>query len=384
MTSHLQPAKKGRAKLKFGLFNFGAWHETQSQVELYEDCVEQAVLADELGFDSIWLGEHHFSRHGIFADTMVLASHIAAKTSRLRIGTAVIVLPFHNPVRVAEQVAMVDILSGGRVDVGVGSGYQRREFAGLKVPIAEARERFREALDVMLHAWTDSTLVYEGKFTRLTAEDDIQVHPKPVQKPHPPIYQAVSTTPASVEFAASRGIPIMVGGPTDILGIAPQVIALWRSKMVEYGNDPAGYDLPCMKGVYVAPTDEEAEEDLRHIDQLWDLKILEQVGSPISPAGDIPPGYEAWVNRTKDRASAEGRAANAGTPPLVGSPETVAARLKMLQDSGINDIFGHFGMFGMPQSKKLRSIRLFAAEVMPQFRGPEDRRNPVRVRLGAT
>ena len=131
--------------MRFGGFSFGSWHESESHGEVLTRMVDLAVQADRLGLDSFWLGEHHFSRHGILADTMVMASHIAARTDRIRIGTAVIVLPLHNPVRVAEQIAIVDHLSGGRIDVGVGIGYQQREFAGLGVDIDEARARFVES-----------------------------------------------------------------------------------------------------------------------------------------------------------------------------------------------------------------------------------------------
>ncbi|MYI82859.1 MAG: LLM class flavin-dependent oxidoreductase, partial [Chloroflexi bacterium] len=234
------------AAMRFGGFSFGSWHESESHGEVLAQLVELAVQSDRLGLDSFWLGEHHFSRHGILADTMVMAAHIAARTEHIRIGTAVIVLPLHNPVRVAEQVAIVDHLSGGRVDVGVGIGYQQREFAGLGVDIDEARARFIESLDVMVRAWTDEPLVYEGEHVRIAAEDAITVYPKPLQQPHPPLYQAVSTTPASIDLAASRGLPVIVGGPTDVLGRAPEVIAHWRERMRAHGRDPEGHDLPCL------------------------------------------------------------------------------------------------------------------------------------------
>ena len=140
--------------MKFGIFDYGMWHESQSAAEVLESAVSHAQLADELGYEAIWLGEHHFSRHGIYGNVLTLGSFIAANTNRLRIGTAVVILPLNQPIRVAEEVAMVDVLSKGRMDLGVGSGYQRLEFGGFGVDLNESRARFAESLDVIVAAWT--------------------------------------------------------------------------------------------------------------------------------------------------------------------------------------------------------------------------------------
>lgn len=368
--------------MRFGGFSFGAWHESQQPDEVFLNIVEEAVLADELGFDTYWLGEHHFSRHGILGDPMVLASHIAARTERVRIGTAVLVLPLHNPIRLAEQIAMVDVLSGGRIELGVGAGYQRREFEALGVPIEEARARFLEALDVLLLAWTNDALVYDGQFTTVRAEQRIQVLPKPVQRPHPPVYQAVSVSPESIELAASRGVPIMVGGPTDVLGRAPEVVRLWESKMREHGNDPAGYDLPCLQIAYVAPTDEEAAADIAQLDAEWSLRVLREVGSPIARDGAVPEGYQHWVGRWDQQELRSGAPVRSEIPPLVGSPKTVAERLREVERLGIHNVFGRFAIPGLPHDKVMRSIELFGREVIPQFDRPTTPSNPVRIRVG--
>jgi alkanesulfonate monooxygenase SsuD/methylene tetrahydromethanopterin reductase-like flavin-dependent oxidoreductase (luciferase family) len=352
--------------MKFGIFNIGMWHETQTQEEIFQGIMEQAVLGDSLGYDSFWLGEHHFSRHGILTDCMVLAAAIAAKTERIRIGSAIVVLPFHNPIQLAEQAAMVDILSNGRLELGVGVGYQRREFEGLGLDIDDAREKFKDNYELLMKAWQDGPLDHHSKYYSMDASAGIEVLPKPVQKPHPPVYQAVSISPESVEAAASKGIPIMVGGPTDVLGLAPQVIALWQSKMREYGFDPTGIDIPCAKGIYVAETDEEAAADIAAVDAFWDLKLLQQIGSPISASGELPRGYENWSSRVKEHEKNALNPNRAGTPPLIGSVETVRERLAALQETGVNYLFGQFGLPGMPEEKIQRSIKLFA-EIMPDF-----------------
>jgi alkanesulfonate monooxygenase SsuD/methylene tetrahydromethanopterin reductase-like flavin-dependent oxidoreductase (luciferase family) len=356
--------------MKFGIFDFGLWHESQTSEDIYRAAVDHAQLADVFGFECIWLGEHHFSRHGIYGNVLTLGAFIAARTDRLRIGTAVIVLPLHHPLRVAEEVATVDVLSNGRVDLGVGSGYQRMEFERLGVNIDESRARFAESLDIIQAAWSQDNLQYEGKFYQWSGSDDYElamdVQPKPYKQRRPNIYIAVSTSPETIEMAARRNMRILLGGPTDIMGVAPQVIERWQEAMRAAGNDPTGIDIPVAKGIYVAETDEKAAADIAATDRFWDLKLLNYIGSPISPGGKIPPGYEHWGNRAEDRRNTQQKN-TAGTDALIGSPETVAKRIKDLQDMGINYIFGGFGLPGMPEADKRRSIELFGREVLPRF-----------------
>ena len=218
--------------MKFGIFTIVPYHEDFTQQAL-NDALEQIVYADQMGIEEVWLGEHSFSRHGLLSGIWSFLGAVAGRTQNIRIGTAVIVLPLHNPILVAEEVAMLDIMSNGRFNFGIGAGYQQQEFDGLGVDIDTSRERFSEAVDVIIKAWTEERLTFHGKYTNV---DDLWVLPKPVQKPYPPLFQAVSTSPESIAFAASRQIQVIAGGPTDILGQAPQVIKLWREKMTEYAS----------------------------------------------------------------------------------------------------------------------------------------------------
>ncbi len=356
--------------MKFGIFHIVPWHENRTQQQALEEAIEQIELADELGIEEAWLGEHRFSRHGLLSGIFPFLGMIAGRTKRIRIGTAVIVLPLHNPVLLAEEIAMLDVISGGRVNFGIGSGYQRQEFDGIGIDMSESRERFAEAVDVMIKAWTEETLTFHGKYTNV---DDLWVIPKPLQKPYPPLYQAVSTSPESIDFAASRNIQVIAGGPTDILGQAPQVIQRWREKMESYGREHAHLDPPMSKSIYVAPTMEEAERDPIGLED-FSSRILSStgrlgtpVGLPVDSNGNFPKGYEAWANRQNDRDRRDDPG-HAGLPPLRGTPDVVIERLKMTQDAGINHIFGSFGFAGLPHEKVMRSIELFATKVMPHFR----------------
>jgi alkanesulfonate monooxygenase SsuD/methylene tetrahydromethanopterin reductase-like flavin-dependent oxidoreductase (luciferase family) len=218
----------------------------------------------------------------------------------------------------------------------------------------------------MIAAWTQENLKYEGEFYSWDGSESLNVQPKPYQTPYPNIYVAISASPESIDFAAKRNLRLLVGGPTDIMGIAPQVLERWSNAMIQYGHDPSGIDIPCAKGIYVAPTDEEAEADIAAVDQFWDLKLLSEIGSPISPGGEIPKGYEHWAMRTQDREKSL-KQNTTGTVALVGSPDTVARRIEDLHGMGLNYIFGGFGLPGMPQEKKARSIELFGREVLPRF-----------------
>jgi alkanesulfonate monooxygenase SsuD/methylene tetrahydromethanopterin reductase-like flavin-dependent oxidoreductase (luciferase family) len=356
--------------VKFGIFNWAMWHETESTTDVVHNLVDEVVLADELGYHGYWIGEHHFTRHGIIGNTLQMAAYLAARTEQIRLGTAVIVLPLHNPVRVAEEAAMVDVLSNGRLDLGLGAGYQRLEYRNLGIDINEGRERFAEGLAIMREAWDKEHFSYQGKYYSWPEEDNLIITPRVVTPGGPPIYVALSASPATIDFAASHNLRLLVGGPSDLLGIAPQVIQRWRDGMTANGYDPTGVDIPCIKGIYVTPTDEDADADIATVDTLWDIKILEQVGSPISPSGEIPPGYEAWNMRQANRRAAL-EANTAGTARLVGSPETVRARIRDLQESGLTSLFGVHGFPGLPVSKIKRSIELFAKEVMPYFQSDQ-------------
>ena len=349
--------------MKFGIFQLIQWHETFTHERSLLEALEQTEYAEKMGLDEVWLGEHHFSRHGLVSGVFSLAGNIAARTKRMRIGTAVMVLPFHNPITVAEEVATLDIVSGGRVEFGVGSGYQRQEFDGHGVNIDEGRERFREHIDVILKAWTEEKLTFHGKFTNV---DDLEVIPKPIQKPHPPIYIAVSTSPASIEYAASRGLTPLIGGPTAVMGQVPEVIRRWRGKMEEFGHPHEHIDPPVLMNIYVAPTVEEAREDARGRED-FSTKILAKIGSPIAKDGTIPHGYEQWADRQKDREASIDRDNRLAIRPLKGSPEVVIERLHLARENGVKHIFGSFGFPGLPHEKVLRSIDLFTTKVAPEF-----------------
>src|SRR5215475_14028652 len=189
-------------RVHYGAMNFGTFllmqsPSARSSQEIYSRGVEVAQTAEALGFRSVWLAEHHFSTYGYLSRPAQLATYIAAKTTRLRVGTAVIVVPLHHPLVVAEEIATLDQLAGGRVDVGLGRGYQHYEFERLGLELDSARARWEESVDIILEAFRGRPFSYEGKLFRIP---ETSVLPQPLQKPHPPIW-VTAQSPASVEAA---------------------------------------------------------------------------------------------------------------------------------------------------------------------------------------
>ena len=289
---------------------------------------------------------------------------VAAKTSQARIGTSIVILPFHNPVQVAEEAATIDILSNGRFNLGVGAGYQAQEFHGMGVDITQSRLMFREYLDVVQRCWQDGTLTYKGDYVDI---EDIWVVPKPdpdsraprSTSPSAPVRRALTTPPASVSRFWSEG-------PTTTLGQTPQIVQMWHQRMEHYGNPHEHIDLPVSANVYVAPTMEEAENDIKGLEALINEEFY-RIGNPADKDGNIPENYRHWVHRDRDRLAAAERARQEGIRPLVGTPEVVCERLEVLRSKGINRIFGKFGAAGLELEKSLRCIQMFAEEVMPEF-----------------
>ncbi|MBT3941762.1 MAG: LLM class flavin-dependent oxidoreductase [Chloroflexi bacterium] len=349
--------------MKFGQFEVFRWHQDVTDSDSINRVMEKIELGDEIGLDEIWIAEHHFSRHGLISGIFSLLGNVAARTKHARIGTAVVVLPFHHPIQVAEEAATIDILSGGRLSLGVGAGYQRQEFEGLGVDIEEGRQRFREYVEVIQKAWEPEPLTYKGDFIDVR---EVNVIPKPLQKGGIPIQVAVTTSPESIDFAASTGLQIMVGGPTAVMGQVPEIIEHWHERMEHYGHPHQDIDLAVGMSVYVAPTMEEAESDLAGLEDVINEEFR-RLGNPKDSSGRVPESYRHWANREQERAGLAKGAQEVGIMPLIGTPEVLIERIEALQSLGINSIRGTFGAAGLDQGKTLNSMRMFADEVMPHF-----------------
>src|SRR5947199_2241700 len=227
--------------MKFGIFGSAqakrGGPDTDSGAG-FRDFVELNVEAEALGFVSSFLVEHHFTGFGQVSASLNLLTWIGARTTTLRLGTAVLVLPWHNPVLLAEQVATLDLLSGGRVDFGIGKGYRYNEFAGFCVPMEEAEARFDECVEVMTKAWTlDTPWSHRGTYWQF---EGVVVEPPTAQKPHPPVWMGAGS-PASIKKVAEQGYNLLLGQFSPLEQVS-EAIALFKAEMEAHGRtfDPMG------------------------------------------------------------------------------------------------------------------------------------------------
>ena len=186
--------------MKFGVFQLLHSADKGPAKEVYDNALEQARLADELGFEGIWLAEHHFSSYGYSPNPLTFAVKIADQTKHIRIGTAVVVLPLYHPLRLAEEIALTDQLTDGRLEVGLGRGYQRYEFERLGLDLDDSRPMFDEALEIIQLALTQESFRYEGKYYQLP---ETTIFPRPLQQPHPPFWIAAQS-PSSIVDTSLR------------------------------------------------------------------------------------------------------------------------------------------------------------------------------------
>jgi len=274
--------------MKFAAFSLMQWPHDRSAEDVYRNEIGQLVEAEAQGYDAVWVAEHHFSRYGIGPSIHLTAAHLAALTRRVRIGTAVTILPFFHPVRVAEEIAMLDILSGGRFDWGVGRGYQGHEFAGFGVDIAQSHLIFREQLEIVKRCWGEGRFGFNGAFYRFP---EMEVLPKPVQKPHPPIWIA-AISPTTLEWAADAGYPVLTDqfSPTSRI---EEMRAVYFERAARAGVDVNTVELPALRQVFVGETFARAREQARPA-LLWYYRALANVGSPGGPSGKIPDNYSFY------------------------------------------------------------------------------------------
>ena len=186
--------------MKVGVLQFFGWTDRNvSLASVYDRALERFGVMDTTGYDAVWLAEHHFSSFSVCPSVHMMATMAAAQTETLRIGTAVSLAPFYHPLRLAEEVALLDVLSGGRVNWGAGRGFSRVEFEAFGIPVEESAGRFRETVEVVLAAWRSERLSHQGEFFHF---ENVEVLPRPLQQPHPPVWMA-ATSESAIDWAAA-------------------------------------------------------------------------------------------------------------------------------------------------------------------------------------
>jgi len=245
--------------MKFGVLQFFSWkNRRQTPTDVYTTSLERIIKMDRTGFDAVWLAEHHFNDYSICPSIHMIGAWVAAQTKQIRIGTGVSLAAFYHPLRLAEEVALLDVISGGRVNWGAGRGFDKTEFEMFDVPFDESHARFRENVDIVLKAWTEDRLTYDGQFHQY---NDVEVLPKPVQSPHPPVWLA-ATSPGSIESAASDGFSILMDPHTTHTEIAEKY-KFYQDTLSKHGHRVDGRNTPVARLLAVANTDGEATEIAR-------------------------------------------------------------------------------------------------------------------------
>ena len=350
--------------MRFGTFHLFPWHEGKSQEQVFQETIEQIRVSEELGFESTWLAEHHFSRYGLGSAIMTLAALVAGITKRLRIGTSVIVLPFYNPITLAEEVATVDLISGGRFEFGIGRGYQWSEFHQFNIPLEESRARFDESLEIMRRAWTEDEFDYQGRFWTFNG---IKVLPKPKQQPHPPITVA-AVSPDGIRKAAEHGYNIFAGGSTTSLRQTQRNLALYRETLeaAGYTYDPS--KLKVVRPAYVADSPEQARADTEE-GYMWFVDTQRKVVTPPAERWDLlPEQYRHYAENFPKIGQLKFDFVY-NQIGIYGTPEECIRRIEELDAviGGITELICPFTFGGWDQPKILRSMEKFARDVMPHF-----------------
>jgi alkanesulfonate monooxygenase SsuD/methylene tetrahydromethanopterin reductase-like flavin-dependent oxidoreductase (luciferase family) len=245
--------------MKAGVLQFFSWPERRVAIEtVYERALQRIEIMESSGYDAVWLAEHHFHSFSVCPSVHMMGLQVAARTRRLRIGTAVSLAAFYHPLRLAEEVALLDIFSGGRVNWGAGRGFDRTEFRAFGVTPEESAERFHESVEIVLKAWSNERLTHEGRYYSFA---DVEVLPKPRQKPHPPVWLAASSEEA-IRRAAAKGFTILMDPHSSHHEIARKR-ELYRDGLEAAGWSIAGREIPIARFFAIANTPREAEEVAR-------------------------------------------------------------------------------------------------------------------------
>jgi alkanesulfonate monooxygenase SsuD/methylene tetrahydromethanopterin reductase-like flavin-dependent oxidoreductase (luciferase family) len=340
---------------------------TRPQAEVILDEVDQMVEAESLGYDSVWLTEHHYADYGLSSAPSVLLTALASRTQRIRLGIAVYVMPFHHPLRLAEETATIDILSHGRLTVGLGRGNRPLEYFGHGVLREHSRTRMEEGVDILLQAWTRETVNYAGLHWNIK---DIPVYPKPLTRPHPPIAVAV-TSPESIDWAARKGFAMLSSGLSNPLAANLATRQAYVEGLERHGHSPETIDAllrrwVVTKHVYVAPTDAEAAAEAYEPERWYRDSYVRSIR-----ADGIEGLHESVYResaRAVERMSKFDYEALLRDSLLVGSPETVIRKLGEMERAGVGEVACWMNFGGVPPERVRRSMRLFADEVMPVFR----------------
>jgi alkanesulfonate monooxygenase SsuD/methylene tetrahydromethanopterin reductase-like flavin-dependent oxidoreductase (luciferase family) len=348
--------------LRFSNFLFPESRDPDRDADVIADCIAEAKLCDELGVEVLWLAEHHFDGNCAYVDPVTFAAAVLTATKRIKVGFAVAQVSLHHPMRLAEQMSLLDNIGKGRVIVGLGRGtaYNVYEYQGYGIPHEDAQTLYEEAEGIMLQAWTSPQgFTHEGRHWTLKVP---RLRPTPFTKPHPYTIRAASSEHGALALAR-RGLPFLMNVQSN--ETTAKRMALYKAEMEAAGFD-AAHVARCLdeswvwRNVVVAPTDEEArrigipafEAMQEHRKELREKIYRDQGIIMRKESADAPPA----------RVQAE-------TALIAGSPDTVAAKMAEIEATGVGGVICSFRLGPMPAEAASASIRLFMETVAPRFAG---------------
>ena len=344
--------------MRFGSFVFSISADQNADHEVIGQTLREIEIAEEVGFDAVWLTEHHFDGAVAYADPIVFGAAVAARTKRVLIGFAVVELALHHPVRLAVQTSVLDNLSNGRLIVGTGRGsaYNEYEYIGFGTTLEQGREMLEEAEELLVKAWTGTDVVHKGRFWDLSFPG---LRPRPFQKPHPPMVRACISEDSMVAMGQA-GRPVLIG---------VQTIDALRHRFGRYRGALEGSGLGesqiedvldqtwAQRALFVCDSDQEglevAEAGLaRYKAHLLDARVRFNPGGAPPP----PPGTPTPASEIVDHAF------------LAGTPATVAGKMEELRDIGVRNVLLNPNVGQIPANQVEKSLRLFGEKVLPRFR----------------
>jgi alkanesulfonate monooxygenase SsuD/methylene tetrahydromethanopterin reductase-like flavin-dependent oxidoreductase (luciferase family) len=347
--------------MDFGLFFLMQRDEAWTEQSVFDSGLEQMLAAEPLGYHSIWIAEHHFNDYGLCPAPPVLASYVAARTRTLRLGMGVSLLPLHHPVDLAEQLAVVDVVSGGRLDVGIGRGGTLQDYQTFQSERADSRKRVEEGIALLRQCWSGQPFDFEGRFH---SAERLHVRPRPAQAPHPPLFMAANSED-SVRSAARLGLPTLSSFFVPIAELVARR-KVYRDEALAAGFSEA--DIAAreseswgMRVVHVAPTREEAARAAEAPFMGYQRRM--SVLRTESTGGGVPDSFDRSILRLRPFAEYIENAM-----ALIGDPDDVAGGLRDYCEAT-----GHWRMLlvmalpGLDTAAALSSMRLFADRVAPRF-----------------
>ncbi|MGI9535332.1 MAG: LLM class flavin-dependent oxidoreductase [Thermodesulfobacteriota bacterium] len=339
--------------MKFGIGYYSLQsppHSPRSHKDLYSEMLTEIETADQMGFDSAWLTEHHFLDDGYCPSILLTAAAIAARTKNIRIGTGVLLIPLHDPIRVAEDAAVVDLISNGRLILGLGLGYRGEEFDGFGRQLKERKGRIEESLEIFSNAWTGGAFSMDGKYYKV---NNHSITPKPVQQPIP-IWIGAFTEPA-IKRAARIGAPLFVPA-IGVIPIVKYLFDMHSSFLEEYGKNPDDFEKPLVREIYISD---------KKADDTWE-DIKEHVTYTAK-------GYASWGSMV----DTEGNLLSDPTDPILydiarkqsilGTPEECIETIQEYQENlPIDNLVCRFKFPGISHEESMRSMKLFVEKVLPE------------------